>query len=100
MSEEPDEVRPPLMSGFCNFPSTSDPKSSHRRCAGGQRYNPARVPQPCPCPHHLKKKRYECECGGTLAVHKWLTEYVYDGEPAYVHVDPDTGRMTSEYCEG
>lgn len=95
--EQEIETREPLMSGFCNFPQTSDPDASHGRCAGGQRANPGRVPQPCPCPHHLSEERFDCSCGGELAIHTWLSESVY-GEDTYVHVHPRTGRMTSEYC--
>lgn len=106
-----EEIRDPLMSGHCGAPATNG--DSHARCdkmGAGQRANPDKVFQPCPCPHHLKKKRFECgNCGGALAKAKGplrealllaLTEP--DEEPdedVYVHVSTKTGRMVGVYCD-
>lgn len=92
--ETTETMRPPLISGWCGHGSS---KESHKRCSGGQRANPERIYQPCPCVHHLDEERYDCEeCGGTLALHPILTEMT--GDEVYVHLNEETGRWTGEYC--
>ena len=98
-----DVIRTPLMSGFCAFPQTKDPEASHARCAGGQRANPRKEFQPCPCPHHFAdQERYECgNCGGVVvAAPHWPLDFSEDpdGEVRYTHLDPRTGRATGEEC--
>ena len=93
-------ARQPLMSGHCATPATSDPDASHARCQGGQRANPEKEFQPCPCPCHLGD-HYECECGGLIAeALAYPQEYDEDGEPitTYVHVDHKTGRIIGDEC--
>lgn len=77
----------------------------------GNRANPDKVFQPCPCPHHLKKKKqFECGgCGGTLVRAKGALREVLalamaeeDEEPdedVYVHFDERTNRMRGVYCD-
>lgn len=96
-----------MMSGHCGHPATN--ADSHARCdrmGAGNRANPGKVFQPCPCPHHLKKKRFECGCGGTLAKAKGplreaLAEAMAEDpdEDIYVHVSMKTGRMIGVYCD-
>lgn len=94
-------MRKPMMSGWCNTPSTTDGVDSHTRCAGGNTANPAREFQPCPCPCHYPDERYECECGGELveAPHWPLSdEDIEEGiEVLYTHVD-HRGRALGEEC--
>ena len=88
-----EEILRPLMSGFCSAPSTG----SHERCVGGQRANPGKVFQPCPCRCHLGEERFECgNCNGTLALSIPLTGVL--GEDTYVHIDQKTGRSYGEFC--
>lgn len=90
----PERVRSPLISGWCGVGS---PEASHVRCLGGQRANPDKVFQPCPCPCHLPEERYDCDnCGGELAESTILSEVM--GEEVWVHVSEKTGRMVGEYC--
>ena len=91
-------MRPPMMSGHCAFPQTRHPEESHARCRGGQRANPAKVFQPCPCVCHFPYgETYECgSCGGViiLAEHWPLDE---DGDQRYTHID-NSGRALGEEC--
>lgn len=99
-STDCEEVRRPLMSGHCNFPQTAKPEVSHQRCqmnGHGNRANPDRIFQPCPCRCHFPEEEYECECGSTIvaAPHYPVDE---DGDTRYVHLDPKTGRVVDEEC--
>ena len=90
---EQQTIRQPLMSGFCAHPTDN---TSHERCGGGQRANPQKQFQPCPCSCHLGEERYDCgNCGGTLAEAPVLTAVL--GEAMYVHVNPKTGRSYGEF---
>lgn len=87
------------MSGFCNWPSTEDREAGIHRCSGGNRANPYREFQPCPCPCHLGEEEYECGgCGRTI---REAVDWENDddpGEPVYTHIDPETGRAIGEEC--
>lgn len=93
-------MRQPLMSGFCGNPSRDNPTRSHNYCRGGNYSNPTKEFQPCPCPCHFPKERYECECGGLLAeAPGWPQEDKSDPDaPVYTHIDIRTGRATGEEC--
>lgn len=97
MTTQPEQtIRRPLMSGFCAAPN----EGSHERCqnlGGGQRSNPAKEFQPCPCECHLDEERFDCDnCGGVLALALNLTAVL--GEDTYVHVSQKTGRSYGEFC--
>lgn len=98
-----EEIRRPLMSGFCNFPASN--ANSHKRCPGGQRANPDRIFQPCPCKCHFPVERYECGgCGGTLVeasdvLQPLLADEDDPDEVSYVHFDERTNRMKEVYCD-
>lgn len=87
--------RKPQMSGWCGNPSETDGVSSHTRCTGGNRANPAKEFQPCPCSCHLGDETYECaNCPGWLAeAPVWENDDPDDVDengdpnPVYVHVD-------------
>lgn len=91
-----EEIRRPLMSGHCAHHS----EGSHERCTrngSGNRANPGKIFQPCPCRDHFPEEEYECECGATIvaAPHYPLDE---GGDIRYVHLDPKTGRVVDEEC--
>lgn len=90
-------MRRPMMSGFCATPQTVNPEESHARCRGGNRANPAREFQPCPCPCHLGEE-FECgNCGRDLReAPLWINDDAPD-EMVYVHIDKD-GRALGEEC--
>lgn len=95
---EDEVIMRPLMSGFCAHVST-DPKTgedSHGRCQGGQRANPAKVFQPCPCPCHYGEE-YECGGCGQPIVEAPLWPYDVDGDLRYTHIGRD-GRAIGEDC--
>lgn len=110
-------IRKPLMSGHCaHFPlDTENGRRSHERCqrnGGGQRANPQKMFQPCPCPCHFDAEAdlYECEgCGGVImAAPDWPLDE--DDDVRYTHVDftlndngevvAGDGRALGEECEG
>ena len=98
-------MRKPMLSGHCHFPSTDNPDGSHELChvqGGGNRANPNREFQPCPCACHLGVDSYECgNCGGELAqALTWPNEWPdeADDDPVFTHVDPRTGMATGEEC--
>lgn len=93
-------IRQPLMSGHCAVGGTG-----HERCqrnGGGQRANPQRIFQPCPCPCHYTDDEgaqvvYECgACGGEIVeCAYWPLDA--DGDTRYAHVDA-SGRVLGEEC--
>jgi hypothetical protein len=93
-------IRQPLMSGHCSVGGTG-----HERCqrnGGGQRANPARLFQPCPCVCHYTNaddelEVYECgACGGEIVeCAYWPLDE--DGDVRYAHVDA-SGRVLGEEC--
>lgn len=101
-----------MLSGHCATPSTSDPESSHQRCArmgGGNRHRRDKTFLPCPCRCHFPEDEYECECGGTLVeaphwpnVNDKGHEIFQPGDPnwemVYVHINPRTNLITGEDC--
>ncbi len=98
---EDEVIRKPLLSGWCSTVST-DPvtgETSHERCerlGGGQRANPAKEFQPCPCPCHYGEE-FECGgCGRTIREAP-LWPYDVDGDLRYTHIDRD-GRAVGEDC--
>lgn len=113
MTTQPAEViRKPLMSGHCASHSTHEELSeaqaaSHQRCVnngGGNRANPKREFQPCPCPYHYgtdaednPAEVYECGACGREIVEAWYWPLDEDGETRYTHID-GTGRALGEEC--
>lgn len=99
-------IRKPLMSGHCAGHAAKPDLSplaieAHARCdrnGGGNRANPLKEWQPCPCPHHYAGAEvYECGgCGREIveAPHWPLDE---DGDTRYTHID-GTGRALGEDC--
>lgn len=85
-------MRSPMMSGWCSTPSPG----SHSRCTGGNRANPNREFQPCPCSCHFGEE-YDCgNCGGVLyEAPTWVNDE-YPDEMVYTHVKH--GRGTGEEC--
>ena len=84
------------MSGFCQFPQTSDPAASHARCPGGNTARPTREFQPCPCTCHLGEE-FECgNCGSELREAPMWENEDEPGEMVYVHVID--GAVTGEEC--
>lgn len=99
MSDE--TIRTPLMSGHCAHFSKNETtgETSHERChrqGGGQRANPAKEFQPCPCPCHYGEA-YECGGCGRTIVEAPLWPYDSDGDMRYTHVD-ENGRAIGEDC--
>lgn len=96
-------MRKPMMSGHCANPATDNPTASHERCqrmGGGNRANPRKEYQPCPCScHFADQEQYECECGGVLveAPHWPQEDPDYKGEPVYTHLDKN-GFALGEMC--
>lgn len=84
----------PQMSGHCATPSSSDPQSSHGRCAkmgAGNKSRPSKEFQPCPCPCHYEPlPQYECGCGGMLV------ETTFDNDDPK-DIDPETGELYPVY---
>lgn len=106
-------IRRPLMSGHCGGHSEratlSDAQAeSHAHCVrngGGNRANPLKEFQPCPCPHHYRldangepAEVYECGGCGREIVEAWYWPLDEDGETRFTHID-GTGRATGENCE-
>lgn len=106
-------IRKPLMSGHCASHRTGDTLSeaqaiSHDRCVrngAGQRANPAKEFQPCPCRFHYDTDEsgepaeiYECGGCGREIVEAWYWPVDEDGETRYTHID-GTGRALGEECE-
>lgn len=87
-----------MMSGHCQSPATSDPASSHERCArngSGTRANPDKEFVPCTCSCHLGESY---ECGGCGREIRETVLWTGDGETeTYVHIDKD-GRAIGEFC--
>jgi|SRR6478735_3221672 len=90
-------MRKPMMSGHCATPSTSDPESSHARCAingAGNKARPSKEFQPCPCRCHYKDlPRFRCgECGKRLVEtsieNDDPTDIDENGDlyPVYIHI--------------
>jgi len=94
----PGEVlRPVSISGWCGNPSITDDVSSHSRCDGGNRANPAKEFAPCKCFCHYPEDEYECECGGIIKeAPLWPLDE--DGDVRYTHIDPVTGMALGEDC--
>jgi len=88
-----------IPSGHCSFPVTSDPQSSHDRCArngGGSRANPKKVFTPCPCACHYGEE-FECGGCGRPIVECLAWPFDVDGDLHYTHVD-EKGWATGEEC--
>lgn len=105
-------IRKPLMSGHCATHVGRDDLSemqsaSHERCVrngGGNRANPLKEFQPCPCPHHYNRDEqgepavlYECDGCGREIVEAWYWPADENGDVRYTHID-GTGRATGEDC--
>lgn len=108
-------IRRPLMSGHCNTANASSvPLEAHARCTrngGGNRANPLKEFQPCPCACHFMDadgaapERFECEgCGkDVIEAVGWptYTEVNDEGEreefTRYTHVDAQ-GFALGEDC--
>lgn len=95
-------IRRPLMSGHCAVGNESGHEMCNRN-GGGQRANPLREWQPCPCPCHYvddvgELEVFECgECGRDIvAAPLWPLDE--DGEVRYTHIDSDA-RATGEGCD-
>ena len=86
-----------MLSGFCHSPAHDDPEGSHTRCRGGNKANPGKEFQPCPCHCHLGEE-YDCgNCGRPLReAPLWENEDDPD-EMVYVHIDK-TGRAVGVEC--
>lgn len=90
-------MRRPMMSGFCNSPSREKPERSHERCRGGNRANPGKEFQPCPCSCHLGEE-YECGgCGRMIREAPMWEDDEYPDDPVYVHIDK-SGNATTINC--
>jgi len=101
-------IRRPLMSGHCAHGGIN-PKTGvdgHERChlnGGGQRANPLKEFQPCPCSCHYVDDRgelivFECgECGRDI-VEAPLWPLDEEGEVRYTHIDSDS-KATGEDCD-
>lgn len=94
-------IRRPLMSGHCAHPSKNEEtgETSHERChrqGGGQRANPTKEFQPCPCPCHYGEE-FECGGCGQPIREAPLWPYDSDGDMRYTHIDR-TGRAIGEDC--
>lgn len=96
------------MSGHCAFMSrnTEQGRAAHERChaqGGGNRANPKKEFQPCPCRCHYESGDgmldiYECDgCGGEI-VEAPLWPFDEDGDARYTHIDRETDRATGEDC--
>lgn len=102
-------MRKPELSGHCRFPQHKDfnggPEESHQRCIDGgegNRANPAKEFQPCPCGCHLGEE-FSCgACGRPIreAPHFEGDEWDENGVPymRYIHIDPVSGNGTTEEC--
>ncbi len=104
-------VRRPLMSGHCSAHDKQHTLSeqgaaSHERCdrnGGGNRANPAKEFQPCPCPHHYgtnpggEAEVFECGGCGKEIVEADYWPLDEDGDVRYTHID-GTGRALGEDC--
>lgn len=105
-------IRKPLMSGHCashigHADLSEAQAASHSRCVnngGGNRANPQREFQPCPCAHHYNldadgnpAEVYECGGCGREIVEAWYWPLDEDGETRYTHID-GTGRALGEEC--
>lgn len=105
------KIRKPLMSGHCSVGN----EGAHERCqrnGGGQRANPEKMFQPCPCACHYPitadTDLFECEgCGAVLiAVDYWPLDA--EDDVRYTHIDlifndeweivGGTGRALGEEC--
>lgn len=93
-------IRQPLMSGHCAVGG-----NGHERCqrnGGGQRANPGRIFQPCPCLCHYLNADGDVEvlecgaCGMEIVETYWPLDA--DGDVRYAHVDLDADRVTGEEC--
>ena len=87
--------RKPLMTGHCAFPASNitDP---HARCLGGNRANPDKEWQPCPCECHLGET-YECGCGRLIREAPLWRDFEGDEDMIYVHIE-ESGRAVGEHC--
>ena len=88
-------ARQPMMSGHCMAPATNiaDP---HGKCKAGNRANPDKEWQPCPCECHLGET-YECGCGRLIREAPLWRDFEEDEDMIYVHVE-DSGRAIGEEC--
>lgn len=85
------------MSGLCAYPQTQYPEQSHARCLGGNRANPDKEFQPCPCGCHLGEE-FDCaNCGHVLREAPCWPNEEEPGEMVYVHVDHQ-GKAIGEEC--
>lgn len=90
-------MRTPLMSGHCAFPSSED---SHARChrqGAGNRANPAKEYQPCPCSCHFPIDEYECGACGRVILEAPHWPPYEDGDTRYTHIDKE-GRAIGDDC--
>lgn len=95
-------IRRPLMSGHCVIGN----EAGHERCqrnGGGQRANPAREFQPCPCLCHYVNDEGAVEVLECGTCGEEIVECAYwprdgDGDVRYAHVDLDADRVTGEEC--
>lgn len=110
------EIRKPLMSGHCAFMGreSENGRAAHARCAGGQRANPSKTFQPCPCPCHFpdpgEMEFFECGACGQVIIEapRWPKDE--DEDVRYTHMDivlnddgepvGGTGRALGEECGG
>ena len=93
-------MKRPMMSGHCAHPAVNE--DSHARChrqGGGQRANPEKEFQPCPCACHYGDEEFECGgCGRPIReALTWPLDD--DGDVRYSHMDKD-GRALGEDCAG
>lgn len=97
-------IRKPLMSGHCASHAGKDSLSkqefaAHDRCqrnGGGQRANPKREFQPCPCAFHYGEI-FECGGCGREIAEALLWPFDEDGDMRYTHID-GSGRALGEDC--
>lgn len=110
------EIRRPLMSGHCAFMGreSENGRASHARCAGGQRANPEKTFQPCPCPCHFPEpddmELYECGSCGQVIIEAPRWPLDEDEDTRYTHMDlilnddgevvGGSGRALGEECGG
>lgn len=112
-------IRRPLMSGHCGghkgrVPASEQAKQSCARCLGngaGNRANPQREYQPCPCAGHVDQDGdlYLCEQCDKVITAMPLWPLDSDGDERYTHLDlvlndegevvSGTGQALGEDCE-
>lgn len=86
-----------MMSGHCIAPAANVP-DPHSKCRGGNRANPDKEWQVCPCVCHLGEE-YECgNCGRPIREAPMWRDFVDDEDMVYVHLDKDGTRAIGEEC--